>query len=252
MNYTNRPLIERLAAEYVVGTLRGAARRRFAGLLAGSLLARRAVGFWENRLAALALAIKPVRPPPTVWIGIERSLGFASPQPEPAVLPEQRTDTPARSVLWQALAAGFAAVAIGLGAWMLTHPSTVTVTTVETTVPTPVQPDFVAVITDAMALPIWLLSAYPDAGTLEARALNVAPPADNQVFELWMLPNGGAAPVSLGVLPMMGEIQLLLDAARIAVLANTATLAVSVEPAGGSPTGAPTGPVVFTAPLVGA
>jgi anti-sigma-K factor RskA len=87
---------------------------------------------------------------------------------------------------------------------------------------------------------------------LQARAINVAAPANGQVYELWMLPNGGAAPVSLGLLPMMGEIALPLDAARTAILANTGTLAVSVEPAGGSPTGAPTGPVVYTAPLVGA
>lgn len=242
MNY--RPsALERLAAEYVLGTLRGRARRRFAGLLGASLPARRAVAFWENRLAAMALEVKPVTPPPGVWLDITQQLGF--PQQAPAA-------SGTRPVVWQALAAGFAAAAVGLGAWMFTHPSTETVTTVQTEVPTPVQPAFVAVVADATAMPVWLVSAYPNAGTLQARAINVAAPANAQVYELWMLPNGGAAPVSLGVLPMTGEIQLPLDAARIAVLANTSTLAVSVEPAGGSPTGAPTGPVVYTAPLVGA
>ena len=66
-----------------------------------------------------------------------------------------------------------------------------------------------------------------------------------------MLPNGAnAAPVSLGLIPGVGNAQLGLSAAQLAVLGNTATLAVSLEPAGGSPTGLPTGPVIFTAPLL--
>jgi anti-sigma-K factor RskA len=242
MNYNPR-MLEMLAAEYALGTLRGRARRRFAGLLAASLPARRAVAFWEYRLAAMALQVKPVAPPPEAWLEIQQRLGFR---------PEAPAASTTRPFVWQALAAGFAAVAVGLGAWMLTHPSTETVTTVQTEVPTPVQPAFVAVVANATAMPVWLVSAYPNAGTLQARAINVAAPANGQVYELWMLPNGGAAPVSLGLLPMMGEIALPLDAARTAILANTGTLAVSVEPAGGSPTGAPTGPVVYTAPLVGA
>src|SRR5687767_11202980 len=73
-------------------------------------------------------------------------------------------------------------------------------------------------------------------------------PAANS-YELWMLPEG-RAPVSLGLLPGTGNAALPLDAEALAVLAQTMTLAVSLEPAGGSPTGAPTGPVLFTAPLL--
>jgi len=77
----------------------------------------------------------------------------------------------------------------------------------------------------------------------------IAPiPAANS-YELWMLPEG-RAPVSLGLLPGTGNAALPLDAEALAVLAQTMTLAVSLEPAGGSPTGAPTGPVLFTAPLL--
>ncbi len=255
MKYDNPSLLDRLAAEYVLGTLRGAARRRFAGLLGASLGARRTVRFWETRLAAMALQqVQPAQPPSAVWLEIQRRLHFVqeSPPVGSVISPTKPPEGSGSPMLWQALAAGFAAAAVGLGAWLLTHPSTVTVTTVETQIPTPVQPAYVAVVADATAQPVWLLSAYPDAGTMQARAVNVTPPANNQSYELWMLPNGGAAPVSLGLLPLAGEAQLPLDAARNAILANTGTLAVSVEPAGGSPTGAPTGPVVYTAPLVGA
>jgi anti-sigma-K factor RskA len=65
-----------------------------------------------------------------------------------------------------------------------------------------------------------------------------------------MLPDGGAPPVSLGLIPGVGNATLPLNAAQLGVLAQTMTLAVSLEPAGGSPTGLPTGPVIFTAPLL--
>jgi anti-sigma-K factor RskA len=52
------------------------------------------------------------------------------------------------------------------------------------------------------------------------------------------------------LLPVTGDALLPLDAQAHAVLAQTPTLAVSLEPAGGSPTGLPTGPVLFTAPLL--
>ncbi len=56
--------------------------------------------------------------------------------------------------------------------------------------------------------------------------------------------------MSLGLLPEMGAAQLGLSAAQLGVLTRTMTLAVSVEPTGGSPTGLPTGPVILTAPLI--
>jgi anti-sigma-K factor RskA len=61
-------------------------------------------------------------------------------------------------------------------------------------------------------------------------------------FELWVLTPGGA-PVSLGLIsPVADDRTLGDDLARL--MADGATLAISREPRGGSPTGAPTGPVV--------
>jgi anti-sigma-K factor RskA len=69
-----------------------------------------------------------------------------------------------------------------------------------------------------------------------------------KTHELWALPEGGA-PVSLGVLPHTGERRVILTAAQRAALSNSKQIAVSLEPDGGSPTGAPTGPVLLVAPL---
>ena len=49
--------------------------------------------------------------------------------------------------------------------------------------------------------------------------------------------------------PLIGTQRVVLSAAQRAALAGAKQLAVSLEPAGGSPTGLPTGPVIHVAPL---
>ncbi|HEY3515538.1 MAG TPA: anti-sigma factor, partial [Gammaproteobacteria bacterium] len=93
----------------------------------------------------------------------------------------------------------------------------------------------------------WLLQAFTR--ELRVNTVNPRPEPVGNSYELWMLQDN-AAPVSLGLIPGVGNAVLPLSAAQLGVLAQTMTLAVSLEPAGGSPTGLPTGPVIFTAPLV--
>ena len=56
-----------LAAEYVLGTLTGAARRRFETWMLESPRVRRQVWYWERRFQALNGAIPERRPPAVVW-----------------------------------------------------------------------------------------------------------------------------------------------------------------------------------------
>ena len=67
---------------------------------------------------------------------------------------------------------------------------------------------------------------------------------------MWMLPAGGAKPISLGLLPSSGIAKEALSPRQMRALKEASGLAVSIEPPGGSPTGLPTGPVVYKAPLV--
>jgi anti-sigma-K factor RskA len=223
MRYDNPQLVDALAREYVLGTLHGRARARFARVLASSLPARRAVMGWENRLAPLATAVPQVEPPPHVWAQIEAATSGRA--------------RPVRGAgFWPALAAGLAALAILFGGLYLGQAPRVD------------QARYVSVITDQATGPVWLLQAF--AAELRVSTINDRPVPAGNSYELWMLPNGGAAPVSLGLIPGAGNAALPLDAQALAVLAQTATLAVSLEPAGGSPTGQPTGPIIFTAPLL--
>src|SRR5512134_2407348 len=70
MNYDRPDLLDRLAAEYVLGTLRGRARRRFERLQRDLPAARGAVAAWEARLNALGRVVPPTAPPRRVWDAI--------------------------------------------------------------------------------------------------------------------------------------------------------------------------------------
>ena len=71
----------------------------------------------------------------------------------------------------------------------------------------------------------------------------------NQSYELWAVPPGGAAPISLGVIADSGESESIVPPEKRALLDAGVTLAVSLEPEGGSPTGRATGPVLFVGAL---
>ena len=225
MRYDDPQLLEALAREYVLGLLPARSRARFARVLSFSLVARRAVTAWERRFAPLAAAVRPVEPPESAWTGIETALGLRA-------APRVRA-----AGIWPALAAALALVAVLFaGLYFSQQPS------VE-------RPAYVSVVTDAATGPVWLLQAFTEARALRVSTVNPRPAPAGSSYELWMLPDGGN-PVSLGLLPEMGAAQLGLNAAQLGVLTRTMTLAVSVEPAGGSPTGLPTGPVILTAPLI--
>ena len=250
MNYHHPELIERLAAAYVLGTLRGGARRRFEGLMASSIPMRLAVQRWERRLFWLSLRLKPVAPPARVWQQIESRIG---PAKSIAVTPAPMTAPVTSSHLWQAIAATVAGIALTLGFLLANRtPEIQTRVQVQTEI-RPLESAHTAIVADATA-PIWVLNTYPGAGTqaaeLRVRAVREIALADNQSFELWMLPDSGSPPVSLGLLPRTGSAVLPLNEEKLRTLIATSKVAVSIEPAGGSPTGAPTGPVPYVAPLL--
>ena len=83
-----------------------------------------------------------------------------------------------------------------------------------------------------------------DGRTLELRAARAVLAGPAQSYELWLLPAEGGAPVSLAVLGSL-DARFALPPGQVGRLRTGAKLAVSVEPAGGSPTGAPTGAVIL-------
>jgi len=223
---TNADLLERLAAEYVLGTLRGPARRRVERWRNTSSLLDERCRFWEERLLPLLLpALRPVQPPSHVWQGIRARLELP---------PSARRS---RALLY-ALAASVLIV-LGIGTTLYWRSLT----------PAPTE---AATIAAPSGTVMWQVEIYSAPGTtarLSVRAATLAAAPAGHDYELWALPKGGA-PVSLGLLPQgRNGARRTLTLGQQQALATASQLAVSVEPSGGSPTGQPTGPVVFVAPL---
>jgi anti-sigma-K factor RskA len=95
-----------------------------------------------------------------------------------------------------------------------------------------------------------VLTADDDLRHLRAIAGAGAIAQAGKSYELWALPDNGAAPVSLGLMPVSGHIDRELTDAQRAALQGASKVAVSLEPEGGSTIKGPSGPVMFVAERV--
>lgn len=216
-----------LAAEYVTGALTGAARRRYEKLERSLPSMARKRQAWERRLSPLSESLTPVQPSPAVHRRLARSIAGASGAAAPGWLQ--------RLGFWRGLTAVFATALLALGTlYSLQQPGTV----------------YVAVIGATPAEPQWFLRADFAAGELRVQALADIEIAPDKSYQLWMLPGGGADPVSLGLLPLRDERVVNPGQASMQILRASGAVAVSLEPAGGSPEPVPTGPVVYVAALI--
>jgi anti-sigma-K factor RskA len=232
MNYNRPELLDRLAAEYVLGLLRYRARARFERLCAELPAALTARHRWEERLLPLSLALAPVTPDAARWPQIERAIAAMN---GGGAAPRAAARSAARRWWPVALAASLIGVALLVG--RLTYWSEPTW-----------QP--IAVLAPANAAPLWRLERSADGAQINIRVLGPIALSAAQSYELWILPSGGGNPVSLGLMPRQGKLERRLTPAQRALLAAARQVAVSLEPAGGSPTGQPTGPVVIVASVV--
>jgi anti-sigma-K factor RskA len=113
----------------------------------------------------------------------------------------------------------------------------------------PAGPRLVAVLQHEPTAPAFLLTVELQDRTLTVRRLTGAPDADRS-YELWLIPNQSSAPRSLGLVGNQEFTTRPLPADFNADALRTASYAVSLEPAGGSTKGAPTGPILFTGNMV--
>ena len=238
MDYSRPELADRLAAEYVTGTLRGPARRRCEVLLPAHPALKNAVCEWQDRLMPLTLSIEPVSPSAQVWQRIEAQIGGAvSHQLAKPRAAESSTSWWSGLAFWRGWSGLATAVALGLLVMVNT--------------PGPAQAPMVVVLSsttvnaDGSAVPASFVASISGDGraVVTKPLLNVSLQAD-RVFELWAVPGTGS-PKSLGLIS--SNVASVVQKNKVP--AGTAALAVSLEPPGGSTTGAPSGPVMFVGKL---
>jgi anti-sigma-K factor RskA len=271
-----------LAAEYVLGTLTAEERASVERLAAKDSGFAGRIAHWERRLGTLEAMVDPVEPPPEVWDRIRAKIAEVVPDAAlrlPEVVTAAAPDTGNVVVLrqrvrrWRGVAALTGAIAAtllvfaGVGRYRpellppeLKPPVETKVVekvverVVERVVQAPAPPAppapgrFVAVLQRDAGAPAFLMTVDIANRTLTVRRM--APPEAGRSHELWLVSDRFPAPRSLGLIGGGEFTQRAALAAYDPDVINTATYAVSLEPEGGSPTGAPTGPVLFTGKLV--
>lgn len=228
MNIRDNPaLCDKLAAEYVLGTLRGGARRRFERLVAGDARLRSVVAAWQQRLMPMAEFAASQAPRSRVWRAIERRL-------DPG-----KNSAHASWQFWRSQSLAF---------WRTLSAVSLVSTLVLAGILTVAPPersriDYVATLTDDQARTALLLTGDSTRRILTVRLVGHAQVASDRTLQLWAVPRQGN-PRSLGVLANSGVIELALTDAALG--ANVAMLAVSLEPRGGSPDpDGPSGPILY-------
>jgi anti-sigma-K factor RskA len=255
-----------LAAEYVLGTLGADERAQAEALIGNDPAFARLVRRWERRLGELHAMMHSVEPPPDTWARIQARIDGGEPRAATLAQPDQAVvAAPERNVValsarlqrWRQVAAGLGALAAVLVALVaiqalnpaalpgLLRPKPIEIVKTET----PANPGrFVAVLQQNAAAPAFILTVDVATRTASVRRVSAEQPAGKS-YELWLVSDRFPAPRSLGLVGASEFARPALASYDPATVSG-ATYAVSLEPEGGSPTGAPTGPILFTGKLV--
>lgn len=247
-------LLDRLAAAYAIGTLRGGARRRFETLSRERAPVRAAALVWQSRVASMTELEPAVAPPPVVWTRIHNLIEA---EREQAAMAAARAAPapPATTGWWRSLALWRGAASAGALATVLAVVTTVglrdrlgaQIDELQARLSAQPQIEYVAVLNDEQASASMLVTFDPKNRRLTLQRVGGYQEAADKSLQLWALPPG-SKPRSLGVLSQEKLLQL---AAGESDVREVPALAISLEPKGGVPseTG-PTGPVLFKGALI--
>ncbi len=242
MNYLKEERLNALAAEYVVGTLRGKARTRYQKLMMQYQAVSDATAQWEQYLTGFAETLPPVTPPANVWESIQIKLGHKAAN-DAGIATGVNTPSDSGQVLdfekekqkrWKNLSFLSTAAALVLAVLLF----------VMQPIPAP-EVSHIAVVNNADNTPLWVIEVSDE--TMNVKVTDAFVALADKDYELWMVPANGEAPISLGLMPEAnGDTRVTPD---ILLSQSIAALAVSLEAPGGSVTGTPT-EVLYIAPIV--
>jgi anti-sigma-K factor RskA len=216
-----------LIGEYALHLLDAESRLAFEKRLLDDAGLRQLLREWDEGLVTLADDITPIAPPPRLKGAIEARLFEA---------PAKRGFSLGALFGRRGVALGFVAlIAVGIlfGSFLLDQPQ---------------GPTYLAEIAAEDRGLVVEARFDPEAGEIDINRIAGAA-VTGRVLELWLIAEGAPGPVSLGVLPASAlAVVSVPEALRTATIGGT--LAISDEPLGGSPTGAPTGAVLAVGSVV--
>ena len=229
-----------LAGEYVLGLADAESAAAVERALPTDTDLANRVSFWEGRLLPALSALPDVMPDPDAWARIERDLAARRAARDRAIAPARRPSLPRR--IWRSPAVWRGATALATAAAVLLavlpgRPWTASESPTR----------FFALLQsrDAAGLeggPGWLIQIASD-GTVRSVPLADVQPGQGRALQLWTLWDTVRGPVSLGVLPPGGAVRLPPE--RLQTIGTDQLFEITLEPEAGSPTGRPTGRILF-------
>ncbi|WP_406854369.1 anti-sigma factor [Alsobacter sp. KACC 23698] len=232
--------LDGLAAEYALGLPTGEDLARCERLAAEDAGFAAAVEAWRERLAGMDRAAPALAPPEALWSRIEASLTATAPSPAPrpaAARPAAAPPDPWWRALWGDLrvwrgvglagAAAALVLALALGAALRESRRA---------------PVLVAILLGEADRPAAIVNAFAD-GRTELVPLNAIAAPPGRSLQVWTLWDRARGPVSVGLLDALRSVDLAVKG--LPAPARDQLYEVTLEPAGGSPTGRPTGPVLM-------
>lgn len=227
-----------MAAEYALRLLTGEELERARALAQEDGEFRQEVARWRGRLAPLAEQVDPLEPPQAVWSRISAATNDAASN----VIVLRR-----RANIWRGATAAMTAIAASLAGVLILQPKPAAPPVAQTAPASPM----VAMLGDQQKQMKVMASWDPAGRRLVLVVAGDMPTDPTHSHELWIIPAGGK-PRSLGTMGTARQTHMQLANAIADLMQSGATVAISVEPRGGSPTGAPTGPVVASGALTDA
>ena len=224
MRYQDPQLSEMLAAEYVLGTLKGGARRRFERLMHAHPALRNRVREWELQLNRLAPSAPPVTPPPATWNALQQRLFSDAPPSTPWFQ---------RLAFWRYLGIGSSLVAGLLAAILFVGPFQEA-------------PGYVVIINDPAQQPVWMLTAPAGMEQFYVKNLKAMDIPEDLGCLLWLRPEDSQDFYALGVLPdEQGEDRVLEIPKTMRPMLPGKLLVTVEDMRGPTPPVRPTGPLVY-------
>lgn len=236
---TNAPFgddIHMQAGEYVLGLMDDAERAAFEARLAIDAAARAAVASARDRFLEIDTSAAPVAPSAGLWNRIEGAIGAAPSNVVDLSARRRRNEptiagsgaqAPTRRSFWQGFAAAsvLATLGGGYGLYALSQQ----------------KPRMIVVLLDAQAQPVSLVETYEGQRIRVVPLTNIAVP-EGKALQVWTLPSRETGPVSMGLMP--GPAATTLVGPTLPTPKLEQLYEITIEQAGGSPTGKPTGPIV--------
>jgi anti-sigma-K factor RskA len=264
--------IDALAAEFVLGTLSREERNAVIERRQTDAALEKAIIAWETRLGPLVQVVPSMLPPPNLYNKIRAQIGLAT---NVVSLRAREQHLARRAIRWRTATFAMGALAAALfgvlgwreieNRWRLDaqvallekakqeqialHEKYAAEIAALKDEQNKLAKQYVAVLHTEKEAPAFLLTVDTRSHVCVISAI-AAPKQENKSYEVWLVHDKLPKPKSLGVYKEGDMKPMPMDSGPDADMFMNATFAVSLEPEGGSPTGGPTGPVLFSGKFV--